>query len=167
MKLISLGVVARPHGLSGAFLLARPVGPDSSLSFVKSVYLDKNGVTGPFRVVEAIPLGRGWRVQLEGINSVDAAKRLSGATVQVDRFQIPVGKTNEHMVEDLVGMTVIENGVTVGTMTGVEFTPGGTDRWWIKPINGKEFSIPAVRSYILGVDTESKMIRATNTESLR
>ena len=58
------------------------------------------------KLLEARPQGNGWIARLEGIEERDAASRLSGQMVLIDRAELPPTTGREHYRADLVGFEV-------------------------------------------------------------
>jgi 16S rRNA processing protein RimM len=59
--------------------------------------------------------GQGLAVQLEGITDMDAARRLTGAEVQVDRSELPPPGPREYYLHDLMGLDAVNrDGVPLG-----------------------------------------------------
>ncbi len=167
MKLIDIGIVARPHGLKGAFVLGRDGGPDSSIATLDAVYLEKESLSGPFAVLEASKLAKGWKVHLAGFSSIESIECFRGAAVRIDQATMMPLSPNQFRVEDLVGMATVENGVLLGAITGIEFLTGAADRWWIRHSSGSDFSIPATKAHIVSVDIATRTLTVRNTEQFR
>lgn len=166
MKLISLGVVSRPHGLDGSFVLATDAGTRSAIRHKPQIYLSRSAERwGPFQVTEASHMAKGWKVNVVELQSLEAISAHIGDIVQTERSVVGT-QSNDFLVEDLVGMPVWQNDKMIGHVARVEPAKVGPDRWWIKLLSGDTLAIPAVTRYILSVNTQQAKVIVQNTEEL-
>ncbi|MBI1859799.1 MAG: hypothetical protein HYR96_02645 [Deltaproteobacteria bacterium] len=168
MKHLKLGLISRPHGLRGAFVLRQDSGPESPIQHLSRVYLaTAAGVQGPFTVEEAAPLSRGWKIQLNELTSLEAVAPFLGAAVLAERDHVPktAGKA-EYFVEDLVGLAAFEGENRLGVIAGVEPGGGAPDRWWIRLDSGGELAVPAVKEYVEKVELTAGRVLLKNTNRL-
>ena len=99
-------------------------------------------------------------VKLDGIDTVEAAQALRGKTVELYREDAPEGIT---FAAELVGMTVVCQGKTIGTLTEVLDYPGNQ----VYVVKGeREYMIPAVREFILHVDMEGNLMEVKLLEGM-
>lgn len=90
--------------------------------------------------------GKGLIVKLEGFDTPEAARLLSGKKIAILRSQLPKLEKNEYYWSDLKGLTVIDqHGVTLGNVVYLIAT-GANDVLVIKGNDNKEHAIP----YLLG-----------------
>lgn len=167
MKQVRLGLIARPHGLSGAFLLTQDSGAQSNIQKVSSVYLTTDTARGPFRVQKATHMPKGWKVQLADFLTIDSILPFVGAHVCVDRNALPPPNTGEYYAEDLIGLCAIENDAMLGTLSQIESQAVGPDRWWVRLEDGSNLVVPSVSEYVERVDIENGRVYFKNTRKLR
>ncbi len=115
--LLVVGSVARTHGLAGDVIVVlvtnrtERVAPGTEL------------VTGDgrvLRVASSSPHGGRWRVHFDGVDSIDAATALRGATLRAEALD----DAGELWVHQLVGAQVVDaTGAVRGTVTGVQANP--------------------------------------------
>lgn len=119
-----------------------------------------------YPLIEANWMPKGWKITLGGVESIEAAENLRGTSVFLFREDISTGD-NEYLVQDLVGCEVWDRvrGL-VGVMDSVEPASLGSDRWWIKTPNGDLVPVPAVRRFIVSVDTAKKQIKIVDFDEL-
>ena len=99
-------------------------------------------------------------VKLDGIDTVEAAQALRGKTVELYREDAPEGIT---FAAELVGMMVVCQGKTIGTLTEVLDYPGNQ----VYVVKGeREYMIPAVREFILHVDMEGNLMEVKLLEGM-
>jgi 16S rRNA processing protein RimM len=81
--------------------------------------------TREMKVQESRPQGNGWIAKFEGVEERDAASRLTGQLILVDREELPPTSGREHYRADLVGFEVKNlEGVLLGEVDHFVDTPG-------------------------------------------
>ena len=99
-------------------------------------------------------------VKLDGIDTVEAAQALRGKTVELYREDAPEGIT---FAAELIGMTVVCQEQTVGTLIEVLDYPGNQ----VYVVKGeREYMIPAVREFILHTDMEDNLMEVKLLEGM-
>jgi len=102
-------------------------------------------------------------LKLEGIDSIEQARKLMEKYVEVkreDAVKLPEGS---FFIADLIGCTVYDaNGKNLGVIADVIKT-GSNDVYWIK--EGTELLIPALKDIVLEVDLNSRRITIKPVES--
>jgi 16S rRNA processing protein RimM len=98
------------------------------------------------KVLEARPQGNGWIARLEGIEERDAASRLSGQVVLVDRAELPATTGREYYRADLVGFEAMNlEGALLGAVDHFIDTPGNA----VMVIRGaREYLIPVTAQHL-------------------
>jgi 16S rRNA processing protein RimM len=169
VNLLEVGVVTRPHGIRGAVVVFSPLGEASALRNLASLYIGKDShQVSPYSISEVSWMPRGWKIQLREILDCESAEKLRSCLVFADRNDLPELGLNEYYVADLVGFSVLgERDEIVGTFSEVESPPRkgmGHDLW---VVNGsKTYAIPAVRHFIVGIDSATRTIRVKNLGEL-
>lgn len=114
-----IGFVSPPHGVRGT-VRVKPAGDGRHL---------REGVE-PFvggerrRILSARPTNKGFLVDLEGVESREAAEALRSGELQLERFELDEPEEGEFYVEDLVGLMVFdESGNSIGAVSEVFETP--------------------------------------------
>ena len=107
-------------------------------------------------VLEARPQGKGWIARLEGIEERDAASRLTGQVVLVEREELPATTGREYYRADLVGFEARNlEGVLLGVVDYFIDTPGNA----VMVIKGtREYLVPMVAQYLRSVDQQSRRL---------
>lgn len=90
-------------------------------------------------VLEARPQGNDWIALLEGVADRDAASRLTGQMILVDRDELPPTGEREHYRADLLGFEARNlEGALLGRVDHFVDTPGnavmvikGTREYWV------------------------------------
>jgi len=158
-ELVTVGRLGRPWGVRGAITL-RLHEPDDDLSWANEVvWLE--GEAFPACAVEVTKfLEKGSKVlmQFTGVNSPQDVSALTHLDVRVPRDWLPEPAEDEHFVQDLLGMEVIDElRGSLGTIKRV-FTTGANDVWVVGGPHGEEL-IPAIKQVVLEVDETARTIR--------
>jgi 16S rRNA processing protein RimM len=117
MALILLGRITGAHGIRGAVKLT---------SFTQNpTDISKYGplVTGDGRAIEITrlkPAKDEFIADLKDVRDRNAAEALKGAELFIAREKLPAPKESEFYLGDLVGKTVLSDGVTLGTVASIE-----------------------------------------------
>lgn len=102
--------------------------------------------------------GKGIIVKLAGIDTPEAARRLTGKEIAVLRSQLPPTKANEYYWADLIGLTVVTvDQVKLGVVQYLIET-GANDVLVIKDSQDHEHAIPWISSLIKNVSLDEKII---------
>ena len=114
-KRILVGEIGRPHGVRGLVKLRSfTADPDAIASY--GPLTDEAGTRRIALTVLAEGLGR-----IEGVADRDAAARLTGTRLYVDRDRLPPPEDEEYYLADLVGLAAAtEAGQSLGTVRAVE-----------------------------------------------
>ena len=158
-ELVTVGRLGRPWGVRGAINL-RLHEPDDDLSWARDVVW-LAGEAFPSCAVEVAQfLDKGSKILLQftGINSPQDVSSLTHLDVLVPRDWLPDPGEDEHFVQDLLGMEVIDEiRGSLGTIQRV-FTTGANDVWVVRGPAGEEL-IPAIKQVVLEVDETSRTVR--------
>ena len=107
-------------------------------------------------VLDARPQGNGWVARLEGIEERDAASRMSGQLVLVEREALPPTSGREHYRADLVGFEVKNvEGALLGVVDHFVDTPGNA----VMVIKGaREHWVPVTSQHLKEVREGSRIL---------
>lgn len=116
---IEVGYVARAHGIRGE-IAAVPHDPESTtLCDVEAVWIRGQRV----EVLSARHTDKGFLMKLAGVLDRNAAEALRGASVEVDRAEIPM-EDGDIFIADLVGCEArLPDGTPYGTIVRLELGP--------------------------------------------
>jgi len=151
---IPLGEIVAAHGLKG-WLKLNPLNPaTTALAPQVEVILERSGERSLHQIEAAQPHRRQWLVKLGGIDSIDAAARLIGATVGVAETALAALAPDEYYHYQVVGFEVFSAaGERIGTISSTLSTPGG--ELYVVQGAEKEHLIPAVKEIIDKVDFDA------------
>ncbi len=110
-----VGEIGRPHGVRGLVRLRAFTEAPAAIA----AYSPLTDETGAKRY--AITLKGGDIAAIEGVADRDAAQRLTGTKLYVDRDRLPPPEDDEFYLTDLIGLAAVtEAGEALGTVRAVE-----------------------------------------------
>jgi 16S rRNA processing protein RimM len=115
-----------------------------------------SGAVREVNLLEARPQGEGWVARLEGVDERDAASRLSGLMILVDRESLPPTGKREYYRADLVGFEVTNlEGVVLGVVDYFIDTAGTA----VMVIKGtREHCVPTGPRFLRSVDLDARSL---------
>lgn len=154
---ILMGRVAGLFGVKGWVKVHSYTRPREAILDYDTWQLKLAGDWREFEVAEGRMQGAGVIARLKGIEDRDAAARLVGVDIAVDRPQLPALKRGEVYWADLEGMKVINlDGVDFGTVSYL-FETGAND---VMVVQGeRERLLPYIASVIREVDLANRTVR--------
>lgn len=145
VKRVMVGEIGRPHGVRGLVRL-RAFTEDPAAIAAYSPLTDE---TGARRF--AITLKGGDLAAIEGVADRDAAQRLTGTKLYVERDRLPAPAEEEFYLADLIGLVAVtEAGETLGTVRAVE--DHGAGAFLVVDGAGREHLLPFTRAVVPVVD---------------
>lgn len=118
-RAVVLGRVGAPHGVRGWVKVSSYTEPAAGIADYRQWTLVHAGQSRQVRVLESKRAGQNLAVRLDGIDTMDAARLLTGAEIQVDRSELPDAGPHEHYLHDLLGLAVVNReGVALGRVDG-------------------------------------------------
>jgi 16S rRNA processing protein RimM len=165
-ELIPIGKIVRTHGVHGKLRVAYYNEDKASFLSYQEVFLrNSDRHLGSLEIVEAKVHRKFILVQFKGIENLDEAERLVGATVLVKKVALPQLEEGEYYWTDLIGMEVATpEGECLGRLSQIIPT-GGTDVFVVKQ-GEREILLPANEERIEHIDTASRRIVVSLLEGL-
>jgi 16S rRNA processing protein RimM len=150
---IEVGRLGAAHGVRGWLRVQSFTDPPQRLFEWKRWRLQSGTEVN---VLEVRPQGKGWIARLEGIEERDAASRLTGQVVLIDRGELPQTTGREHYREDLVGFEARNvEGALLGVVDHFFDTPGNA----VMVINGtREYLVPVTAQHLRSVDRQARRL---------
>ena len=142
---ILVGEIGRPHGVRGLVKLKSFTSEPASIA----TYGPLTDATGARRFVLT------WKgdgvAAIEGIADRDAAQRLTGTKLYVERDRLPQTEEDEFYLSDLIGLSAVtEAGQPAGTVKAVE--DHGAGAFLVLTQEGRETEVPFTRAAVPQVD---------------
>ena len=160
-RFLEAGRIVNTHGVRGEVkILPWCDSPEFLCSFY-TLYIDG----APVKVTAARPHKGNVLARLEGIGDINAAMRLKGKTVFIDRtgVELPDGR---HFLADLMGLEVrdADTGAVLGTVADI-LTPPAHEVYVVRG-EGREYLIPAVDEFVKEIDVEGGFLRVRLIEGM-
>ena len=154
---LAVGLLRKPHGVRGDLLLE--IYTDFPDRLRPGAMLFAGEKRQPIKITRRRPHNNGLILGFEGIHTPEEAARYSATVVYVpgeDRPALPAGEYYHH---EVIGLTVLdEDGKTLGQITEIIIT-GANDVYVVKPDQGNDILLPALKEVILAVDLDAKTMR--------
>jgi 16S rRNA processing protein RimM len=163
--LVPLGEIVATHGLDG-WLRLNPLNPKSeALSPGLEVRLEKTGAQIIHQIESSKPHKKQFLLKLRGVDRIDSAQPLIGATLLVDDGALAALESGEFYQYQVIGFQVVDlDGSAIGTLVSTLSTPGG--ELFVVQGATKEHLIPAVKEIVEKVDFDEKKIVINPPEGL-
>ncbi len=159
---ITIGKVVNVRGLRGEIKVLPQDSDFAVFEGAKQIWCQGT----PRRVLRAVPIKNCVGLLLEGIQSVEEARQLVGATVTLPEDQFPPTEEGVYYIRDLIGMKVLlEDGTSIGKLKEV-WPTGANDVYRVLGEQGEETLIPAVKEFILDIQVEKKEMRVRLIEGM-
>ena len=122
-----IGTIVKPQGLKGEVKLRHETGDVARFYDLETAWMKHGEAYAEIRVLSARLSGMDVYLTLEGVEDRDAAEKLRGTQLYVDRQHARPLQDGEVFIADLIGLAAVDTqGNTIGKLTDV-LQPGGTD----------------------------------------
>ncbi len=160
--LICVGRVLGAHGIKGWVKVRSFTDPEEQLFDYAPLYLVQRTKHELVDVEARKALTKGWSVKLKGVDDRNAAELLQGVDIVMSATTLPELGDGDYYWRDLIGMSVLANGVLLGVVANMLET-GANDVLVVKSteesVDEQERLIPFLLDrFVLGVDKTSKTI---------
>ena len=152
------GQIVNTHGLNG-YVKIQPWADDPAdlLDF------DRFFIDGREYEVEQASLQRSMvLLKLAGVDTIDEAAKLRNKELLIAREDVEL-EDGVVFIADLIGLTVLADGVEIGKITEV-LTPPGNDVYVVK--GEREYLIPAVKEFVEELNPEAGFVRVHLIEGM-
>ena len=163
-----IGKILKPHGVKGEIRLFLTTDDPSRFSGLRSVGVkfDDNRENLCLDIERVRPARQFILIKFKGIDTINAAEGIRGGAITITDDQALPLQADEYYVRDLYDMRVItEAGEPLGIIADVLET-GANDVYVVRRANGGDILIPAVKEYIISVDTEARIMRVLLAEGM-
>jgi len=150
-QFLDSGKIVGTHGIKGEVRIDPWCDSPAFLAAFKTLYLDDKGET--FVKVKSRPHKNITLCKIEGVDTVEAAERLRGKIVYINRDEIQLDE-GVHFVQDLIGLEVrdVNTDEVLGTLTDVLRT-GANDVYEITR-GGKQYLAPVIDEVVREINVE-------------
>lgn len=166
MALQYIGTITRTHGVQGECVLS-DVDKIPNVRKNTQIHLGYTSAFGKKYTLDYIkPYKNTCVIKLTTINDITTAETLKelGVFIEEDAFTLSAG---EYFDSSLIGFTVhhAQTDVTLGEIVDVWKLPAHS-AYVIDTPNGEEVILPAVKEFIITVDTKNKIIKANPPDGM-
>jgi 16S rRNA processing protein RimM len=158
-NLLEIGKIAGTHGVRGELRVEPWCDSPAFLAGFDIVYIKGQ----PCRVLSARPHKSLVLMQLEGVETVEAAQAMRGTVLYIDRsgITLPDGR---YFIQDLIGLAVFDGTERIGTLYDVLSAPAH-DVYIVRDGDGDRM-IPAVPEFVKEIDIDGGVIRVALIEGM-
>ena len=165
LEYLSIGQIINTHGLRGAVKVYPLTDDISRFKKLKEVYVEENDGIVKYKVESVKFLSSTVSVKLKGVDSEEAANKLRGFYIKVDRKSAVKLPKDTYFICDLIDLEVYdEKGLLLGTVKDVLQT--GSNDVYVIQSSGKDILIPALKDIVKKIDLENKKILVEMPEGL-
>ena len=151
---LQIGKIINTHGLKGEVKIIPLTNDIRRYDKLKSLFLNIDGNNNrQFLNIESVRYDKNLVfIKFTGIDDIDSGKRLKDHYLEIDKKEAIKLPKDSFFIFELIDMKVFdEQHDFLGIITDVIET-GSNDCYNIKPQEGKEYLIPALKSVVLNVD---------------
>ena len=160
-----LGRVVKPHGLDGVLRIRSYAEDGDSFLEAGSVFLKTADRTREYPVVSVRPHKKGFLLELDGLDSIEAAEAVRDADIYVRRKTLKHEQEDEFFWFELIGLEVyLASGERIGTLANV--LPTGAHDVYVVKRGNREVLIPGTREVVEEIDLERKRMTVAPMEGL-
>ena len=165
LEYLSIGQIINTHGFRGEVKVFPLTDDISRFEKLKEVYVEENDGIVKYKVESVKFLSSTVSVKLKGVDSEEAANKLRGFYIKVDRKSAVKLPKDTYFICDLIDLEVYdEKGLLLGTVKDVLQT--GSNDVYVIQSSGKDILIPALKDIVKKIDLENKKILVEMPEGL-
>ncbi len=156
-RFLETGKIVGTHGVRGEVRIEPWCDSPAFLASFKKLYLDERGET--FIEVTSRPHKNIALARIKGIDTIEAAERLRGKIVYIDRGDVHL-EEGAHFVQDLIGLEVLDADdpqKRYGKLTDVIRT-GANDVYEITDDGGKTYLAPVIDEVVIKIDVDGGFV---------
>ncbi len=148
LEYLIIGQLTSTHGVKGELKATTSTDDPHRFLDLKWVYIDKKGALEKYNITSVKFFKQFVILKFEGVDSIEAAEKLKGLYLKVDRANAVKLPKDSFFIADIIGMQVYdENNELLGQLLDVIST-GSNDVYIVKNKEGKEILIPALKSVV-------------------
>ena len=159
MGLISFGKISKAHGLTGEVKFLPFSGQLDNISTLERIIIYETPGGSPLELkIIKCRFHKGSAIlKLDGVDSIDDAKRLVGSHVYVETSDLRVLEDDEFYWFDLIGLeTFTDDGQYIGIVDSL--IDRSLQSLLVVKNNGKEYLIPLTEPIVKDIDLEQSKI---------
>lgn len=155
VEMFTVGKIVNTHGVRGEVKVIPTTDDPNRFKKLKSIYVSGKDMTT--KEIETVRFHKGFvLIKFKDINDMDAAERLKGTELKIDRKDSLPLRKNEYYISDLYGLQVytVEDNRHLGELVDIIET-GSNDVYVVKSSEReRDLLLPAIREVIKEVNSE-------------
>jgi 16S rRNA processing protein RimM len=158
-QFVTVGKLGRARGVHGELWVTPATDfPDRFLG-LKEIYIDNRGVWEKIRIVSSRMISGRPVVALADVTSREQASRLTNRELALPREQLVKLPEDRHYIFEVVGCQAYAAGSNepLGEIVDVAQYPAN-DVYVIRKADGGELVCPAIKQFVVSIDTEQKRV---------
>ncbi|MDR1559655.1 MAG: ribosome maturation factor RimM [Clostridiales bacterium] len=164
-----IGKILKPHGIKGEVKVLPATDDPSRFELLDKASVEFENLPEPLTLdIERVRTNNRFvTLKFKGVNSMDEAERLRGGRIIIaDQDALPLER-DEYYARDLYEMDVVTDmGEYLGKIADVLETRAN-DIYVVRPVEGRDILIPAVKRYIISVDVGAGLMTVDLAEGMR
>ncbi len=151
-----IGKLRRTHGVNGDLLMDVLTDNPESITSGLSVYVGPKH--RPMKIAGARFAAKAMIIRFEGFTDCDQAAILRNLAVAIKTTEAQPLERGRFYHHEIIGMQVVdETGDTIGIVIEILAT-GANDVYVVKPVEGNELLIPAVKEFVKKIDPANNVM---------
>ena len=165
-EMLRVGVISSTHGVKGEVKVFPTTDDPARFKELEEVTLDTGKGLERLKIQTVRFFKNMVILKFEGYDDINEIEKYKGRDLLIYRDQAVELKEGEHVIVDLIGLTVVtDEGQRLGVLKDVLQT-GANDVYVVEVESGKEVMIPAIKPCILDVDLEAGLMKVHLLEGL-
>lgn len=167
IEYFKIGQIINVHGIKGELKIYPLTEDIKRFDLLQNVLFKDESNYRKVKIENVKYINKMVVLKLEGIDSIDNAKKYIKQYIYVHRSEAIELKKNTFFIGDIVGIEVydIKDGAMLGIVKSVMHT-GKNDVYEIEKKDGKTFLIPAIDMVVKSIDIENKKMMINLLEGL-
>lgn len=153
---LAVGKLRRSHGVKGEILFEMTSEQPGNMKLGQQLYIGEHRT--PVTIASIRPTDKLWLIAFAGFTTNESVEIFRNQIVYGKKDQLPPLPNGRFYHHEVIGMQVEdEQHINLGVVIEILVT-GANDVYVVKTLGGSEMLVPAVRSVILKMDRETRMI---------
>lgn len=163
--MFELGRALKPHGLKGEVAIKLDVDDPRRYADLDMVWVERQGTLVPYSILSISIRPKSTVVKFEGVDDVDAAQAMAGATLMLPAAALPPLEGLKFYYHEVVGFALVDRQFgPLGTILTVMDLPGNP--LFKTDLEGREGLFPIQDATLKLVDRERQVIEVEMPEGL-
>ncbi|MCX7038926.1 MAG: ribosome maturation factor RimM [Spirochaetes bacterium] len=166
MEMLAAGVVSATHGLKGELTIRSFSGRTDHIAALAEVLLRRGGEERRVRVLSVRPKPPNAVMRIDGVDSLEQARRYVGFEIWVPREAAAPLAEGEYYMADICRCGLFFGDERIGDVRSV-MEAGASPLLEVRDLRGKTLLVPFVERFIGGVDVREGKIQLRDDEIVR